>query len=171
MTCIRTIMFSASLVLLTAASTPALADSTATQGIVTGKVQMVGFRAMILKNAIAQNLSGMAVNLPDGRVQFVLQGDSKRIKEALDAIGMGTDKSADVKVATKSVDVDPKLKTFTVKDWTSTSRMISNKYDLVFKLRGDDSTISAKKASKEYHQILLDTLDDDDREKLADSGD
>jgi hypothetical protein len=68
---------------------------------VTGNDQHVGFRAMIMKQAIKYNLAGSAKNDKDNIVRFTLQGDASRIDAAA---------------------VDPALSTFTVIDWTSTSR-------------------------------------------------
>jgi acylphosphatase len=143
----------------------------ATSGTVSGTVQKVGFRALILKQAIELNLAGSAKNNDDGTVQFTLQGDKKRIGRALTAIGKGTKKSADVKVATSPATIDPALSTFTVIAWTSTSRHITNPYDLVFVLRADDTVISKKKAKDVYHQILKDTVKGDDLNKLGDDND
>ena len=143
----------------------------ATSGTVSGKVQKVGFRALILKQAIEFNLAGSARNNDDGTVQFTLQGDRKRIGRALTAISKGTKKSAEVKVSTSPATIDPALKTFTVVAWTSTSRNITNPYDLVFSLRADDTVISGKKAKGVYHQILRDTLKGDDLNKLGDDDD
>ena len=48
----------------------------AISGSVTGNDQHVGFRAMIMKQAIAYNLAGSAKNLPNDVVSFTLQGDA-----------------------------------------------------------------------------------------------
>jgi acylphosphatase len=149
---------------------PALAAEptpTAVSGQVSGKVQKVGFRAMILKQAICFNLAGSAQNHKDGTVEFVLQGDAARIKSALKIIARGTAKSSDVKVKTATTKVDAKLDTFTVVDWTSTSRNITTPYNLVFTLRKDDKKVSEKEAEKEYHKILEKTLSKEDRKKLG----
>jgi acylphosphatase len=120
--------------------------ATAVSGTVSGNVQQVGFRAMILKQAIANNLAGSAKNNDDGTVQFSLQGDSNRIDQAVAAITNGTKKSSDVKITTSPSTVDPALKTFTVIGWNSKSRGIDNHYDLVFSLRADNTTIKKKAA-------------------------
>lgn len=143
----------------------------AVSGVVTGKVQKVGFRAHILRQAIAFNLAGVAENQADGSVHFTLQGSGKRIEEALKAIAAGTDKSADVKVATKPAKPDPALKTFTVVAWTSTTRNITKPYNLVFTLREDGKTVTAKQANSVYHHILADTLEGEDLDKLTEHGD
>ena len=146
---------------------PARPTASAVSGQVSGKVQQVGFRALILKQAIRFNLAGTAKNNPDKTVAFVLQGDPGRIAEALKVIAKGTAKSSDVKVVTKPAEVDPKLKTFSVIGWTSTSRHITNPYDLVFALRKDGEMVSEKEAHKEYHQILKKTLNKEDRKKAG----
>ena len=58
-------------------------NTIAVSGKVTGKVQQVGFRALIQKQAIQYNLAGSAENSSDASVQFTLQGDNDRVKEAL----------------------------------------------------------------------------------------
>lgn len=138
----------------------------AISGIVSGKVQHVGFRAMILKQAIQYNLAGTAQNLDNGTVKFGLQGDGQRIEKAVAAIGQGTQKSSDVQVTTSPVPVDANLTNFTIIAWTSTSRHITNPYNLVFTLRADDSTVSEKEAKAVYHNILKSTLNPEDLQKL-----
>jgi len=157
---------------------PALrtADSANTEleaisGSVSGNVQKVGFRAMILKEAIEYNLAGSAKNNADGTVQFSLQGDEDRIDHAVKTIGKGTKKSSNVKVSTSPTTVDANLNKFTVIGWTSTSRHITNPYDLVFTLRANDGTISKKEAKEVYHEILRKTLKDEDLNKLGDDDD
>jgi acylphosphatase len=51
-------------------------------------------------------------------------------------------------------------------DWTSSSRNITNEYDLVFALRADDTAISPTDAKVVWHQILEKTLNADDLKKL-----
>jgi acylphosphatase len=123
-------------------------SQTAVSGTVTGKVQKVGFRALIQKQAIEYNLAGSTKNNSDKSVQFTLQGDSDRIKDALKAIRKGTKKSSNVNVSTSPASVNPNLKTFTIFDWTSQSRgILDHSYDLVFSLR-DPDTIATKKDVK-----------------------
>jgi len=143
----------------------------AVSGSVSGKVQKVGFRAMILKQAIEYNLAGSAKNNSDGTVQFSLQGDENRIDQAVIAIRKGTKKSSNVKVSISLTAVDPTLNRFTVMTWTSTSRHITNAYDLVFPLRTNDKMVSKKEAKQVYHEILRTTLKDEDLPKLGDDDD
>ncbi len=138
----------------------------AISGTVTGNDQHVGFRAMIMKQAIAYNLAGSAKNLPNDVVSFTLQGDEKRLKLAIAAIGAGTKKSSDIKVSTKPATVEPGLRAFTIDGWTSTTRNITKPYDLVFKLRSDDGQISPEDAKVVWGQILKSTLTGDDLKKL-----
>jgi acylphosphatase len=151
-----------------AAPSAAKDDLSAVAGLVSGNVQKVGFRAMILKAAIRYNLAGTAKNNADKTVAFILQGDPARIKAALKVIAKGTKKSSDVKVKTTKAKVDPKLKTFIVIGWTSTSRNITTPYDLKFTTRKDNKEVDEKEAKKAYHQILMDTLKGEDLKKAFD---
>jgi acylphosphatase len=135
---------------------------------VTGDDQQVGFRAMIMKQAIEYNLAGSAKNEANQTVHFTLQGDSDRLDLALAAIRAGTKKSSNIEVSTTQTAVDSGLSTFTIIDWTSTSRDITNRYTLVFTLRADDEVISKSEAKDVWHQILRTTLRGDDLQKLGD---
>ena len=57
---------------------------------VTGNDQEVGFRAMVMKQAIQYNLAGSAKNDANEIVWFTLQGDAGRIDKAVAAIREGT---------------------------------------------------------------------------------
>ena len=143
-----------------------MADNEAISGTVTGKDEGVGFRAMIMKQAIEFNLAGFAKNLPNDVVSFTLQGHAKRLPKAVAAIEQGTKRSADIKVVTKAATVDPALKGFTIYAWTSTTRNITNPYDLVFPLRGDDGKLDPADVKTVWHGILQSTLKGDDLNKL-----
>ncbi len=122
----------------------ASAQEEAITATVTGEaIQKVGFRAMIQKEAIMLNLAGAARNNPDGTVKVSLQGDKDRIDQVLAAIRAGSKKSSkDNTIAQVPAAVDPNLKSFTVFGWTSTTRNITNPYDLVFPLRSANDEIS-----------------------------
>ena len=126
------------------AADEARAHEDAITGVVSGRqIQKVGFRAMIEKHAIMLNLAGSARNNPDGTVSISLQGDKDRIGKALEAIRAGSKRSSnDNKVNVVNGPSDPNLKTFTVFGWTSTSRNITNPYDLIFHLRPTDDELS-----------------------------
>ena len=104
---------------------------------VSGDDQRVGFRAMVMKQAIEYNLAGVAKNEPNMIVRFTLQGDGKRIDKAIAAIDEGTKRSTGVRLSAGPAAIEPDLKTFTIVDWTSSSRQIANPYTLIFTLRPD----------------------------------
>jgi acylphosphatase len=129
----------------------------AVSATVSGNDQEVGFRALVMKQAIEYNLAGFAKN-----------GDPARIDAAITTIRKGTKKSSDIKVTTAPTAVDPALDEFTVDDWTSTSRNITNPYNLVFKLRANDEVLSKSEVHDVWHGILISTLKGEDLKKLGD---
>jgi acylphosphatase len=137
---------------------------------VTGDDQKVGFRAMVMKHAIEYNLAGIAKNEPNMIVRFALQGDGKRIDKAIAAIDEGTKRSKGVLVSPSPTAIEPGLKTFTIVDWTSSTRQITNPYTLIFTLRTDDGVISPDEAKTVWRGILRKTLKGEDLKKL-DAGD
>ena len=146
----------------------ASAEQQAVKGIVSGEaIQKVGFRAMIQKQAIMYNLAGAARNIPDGTVSISLQGDKQRIDRVLDAIRTGSKKSSQNNTISATDEaLDPALNTFTVFAWTSTTRNITNPYDLVFQLRPTDGDLSKKQASAVWNTIVESTLKGDDLAKF-----
>jgi acylphosphatase len=149
-------------------ASPANAEQQSITATVTGeRIQKVGFRAMIQKEAIMYNLAGFARNNPDGTVAVRLQGDKDRIEQTLAAIRAGNKKSSqDNTVSQVPAALEPDLKTFTVYQWTSTSRNITNPYDLVFNLRPGDNQISRKEAKAVWNDIAKSTLKGDDLAKF-----
>ena len=147
----------------------ASAQQEAITGAVSGKmIQKVGFRAMIQKQAIMYDLAGYARNVPDGTVSISLQGDKDRIDKALESIRVGSKRSSrDNTTSAANAALDPNLKTFTVYGWTSTSRNITNPYDLVFHLRPPNDEMSAKKAEVVWNTIAESTLKGDDLAKFT----
>jgi acylphosphatase len=152
--------------LLTAGA--ASAQQQAITATVTGAmIQKVGFRAMIQKEAIMYNLAGSARNNPDGTVTVSLQGDKERIDQTLAAVRAGSKKSSQNNTISQvSAAWDPNLKTFTVFAWTSTSRNITNPYDLVFSLRPSNDQISRHDAKAIWNNIAKSTLKGDDLAKF-----
>ena len=47
---------------------------------VSGRVQEIGYRARVIDMAIALGLKGMVVNLKDGRVKIVAEGEGEKLK-------------------------------------------------------------------------------------------
>ena len=58
-------------------------------GHVRGYVQGVGFRYFVRNLANRQGVSGYALNLADGRVEFLLQGDTDHIEQVIEQIRSG----------------------------------------------------------------------------------
>jgi len=58
-------------------------------GHVRGHVQGVGFRYFVHSVAHSHGLSGYALNLADGRVEFLLQGDTDHIEQVIEQIRSG----------------------------------------------------------------------------------
>ena len=146
----------------------AIAEQQAITGTVFGdKLQKVGFRAMIQREAIMYNLAGDARNNTDGTVSFSLQGDKDRIAKAVEAMRAGTKKSSIGNAVNEApTTFDSSLNTFTVVGWTSQSRDITTPYDLVFTLRIPDSVISKKDAKVVWNTIAEDALKGDDLVKF-----
>lgn len=143
-----------------------MSEKEAISGTVTGNDEHVGFRAMIMKQAIKYNLAGFAKNLPNDVVKFTLQGDAKRLTDAVATIQEGTKKSSNIKVSTTQETVDPALNAFTIYEWTSTSRNITDPYNLVFRLRPDDGKLAPADVKTVWHGILQSTLKGEDLQKL-----
>jgi acylphosphatase len=143
-----------------------MAGQEAIDATISGNVQGVGFRALIMKQAIEYNLAGSAENYADKTVHFILQGSREVMDKALAKIRLGTKKSSNVTVTVTAKPTDPNLKAFTIDGWTSQSRHIENKYNLAFNVRQGGGEISKDDAKAKWHQILEDTLTGDDLNKL-----
>lgn len=148
------------------AAVSTMAARGAIEATVTGNDQQVGFRALVMKQAIEYNLAGSAKNDANDIVHFTLQGDKRRIHSALGNIQKGTKKSSEIKITTAPTTIDLSLDAFTIVDWTSSSRNITNRYNLVFQLRANDAVISPANANAAWRQILKNTLNPDDLKKL-----
>jgi acylphosphatase len=59
------------------------------KGFVKGRVQGVGFRYFVRSSAQMQGLTGYAINLVDGRVEFLLQGEPAAIERVIEQIRRG----------------------------------------------------------------------------------
>ncbi len=59
------------------------------EGSVRGRVQGVGFRYFVLRQAQAEGLAGFVRNLADGRVEFLLSGDARAVERMLGKIEQG----------------------------------------------------------------------------------
>lgn len=56
---------------------------------VSGRVQGVSFRAFTRQQALQHDVAGWAKNLPDGRVEVMLQGLPDNVHRVLDALRQG----------------------------------------------------------------------------------
>jgi len=59
------------------------------RGYVRGHVQGVGFRYFVRNLANKHGLGGYALNLADGRVEFMLQGEAESVAQAIEQIRSG----------------------------------------------------------------------------------
>lgn len=59
------------------------------KGFVSGRVQAVGFRYHVMRHAQFEQLAGYVRNLPDGRVEFLLQGETERVARVIEKIRLG----------------------------------------------------------------------------------
>lgn len=58
--------------------------------VVSGKVQAVAYRAFVETSAVELGLAGYVVNLPDGTVEVVAQGDPSVLKEFVEYLHEGS---------------------------------------------------------------------------------
>lgn len=75
-------------------------DERSIRGYVSGRVQGVGFRYFVQRSALDAGVGGYVRNLPDGRVEFRLQGPPGAVGRVLADIrrGPGYAKVSDVQV-------------------------------------------------------------------------
>ncbi len=59
------------------------------KGWVAGRVQGVGFRYFVQRCAEPAGLTGYARNLPDGRVEVLLQGPTSRVQQVMQQVRQG----------------------------------------------------------------------------------
>ncbi|MGB5326974.1 MAG: acylphosphatase [Gammaproteobacteria bacterium] len=61
------------------------------RGLVSGRVQGVGFRYFVMRHAQAEKVCGYVRNLNDGRVEFLLQGEADSVSRVIGHIRVGPD--------------------------------------------------------------------------------
>ncbi len=59
------------------------------RAIVSGRVQMVGFRAFVSRNASALDLTGYVRNLDDGSVEVVAEGEKEKLDKLISFLWRG----------------------------------------------------------------------------------
>ena len=65
------------------------ADGVRVRAVVHGRVQMVGFRAFVIRHAGDAGLSGTVRNLPDGTVEVVFEGPPGAMEGMVDLLHRG----------------------------------------------------------------------------------
>ena len=73
------------------------------KGLVSGRVQGVGFRYFVMRQAEVAGLSGYVCNLGDGRVEFLLQGSRDAVNGVIDQIHLGPRYSQVVEVSLENL--------------------------------------------------------------------
>lgn len=81
---------------------------------VTGKVQGVYYRQNTMETAKAHGVTGWVRNLPDGRVEAVLEGDESSVKSVIEWCKAGPPDAQVQKVDTKFENFTGKLSEFTI---------------------------------------------------------
>ncbi|MCP4391244.1 MAG: acylphosphatase [Gammaproteobacteria bacterium] len=85
------------------------------KGLVCGRVQGVGFRCFVLRHAQAERLGGYVRNLPDGRVEFLLQGDVAAVSLVIEHIRRGPTYAHVDEVSLDDIDAVDELSKFTIR--------------------------------------------------------
>lgn len=80
-------------------------EITAVKGWVSGRVQGVGFRYFVRRNAMALGISGSAINLIDGRVEIVASGDAEAVASLQTAVARGPTLSSVDSVVWETLDL------------------------------------------------------------------
>ena len=76
------------------------------KGLVSGRVQGVGFRYFVRRKAMALGISGSAINMRDGRVQVIAVGERDAIKYLKESVAKGPTLSSVDEVEWESIDDD-----------------------------------------------------------------
>ena len=87
----------------------------ARQLTISGTVQGVGFRASALREATRiAGLRGWVRNLPDGRVEILVQGDQSKVAELVEWSYSGPPSAHVLKVEVEEARIDPGLQAFEI---------------------------------------------------------
>lgn len=85
------------------------------KGFVSGRVQGVGFRYFVRRQAEDEHLGGYVRNLPDGRVEFLLQGDSDALERVIERIRRGPSFARVSELVIDEIDVSENLTEFIIR--------------------------------------------------------
>lgn len=81
---------------------------------ISGFVQGVGFRYFVKQNARKIGVTGWVRNLPDGRVEALVQGNEEKVKELISACSKGPFLSEVRDVVVEWEELQDKLQEFSV---------------------------------------------------------
>ena len=82
--------------------------------LVSGRVQGVGFRWFVAREAESRGLAGWTRNLPDGRVEVLAQGEPDVVRELAGTLARGPSAARVERVHESEAAVDPDLTGFDV---------------------------------------------------------
>ncbi|MFT4607832.1 MAG: acylphosphatase [Urechidicola sp.] len=85
------------------------------KGYVEGRVQGVGFRYFVKNNANQLNVAGYAKNLPDKRVEFVLQGEQTAVTSLLQEINGGPSMASVKSLNSQVLETDEHYQNFSIR--------------------------------------------------------
>lgn len=83
-------------------------------GLVSGRVQGVGYRLFVRSSARTLGIAGWVRNLPDGRVELSAQGTEAALEDFEDALWAGPPLSKVQSLEIDREDPDPRLAEFVV---------------------------------------------------------
>lgn len=83
--------------------------------LISGRVQGVGFRWFVERQAVELGVDGYVRNLADGRVEVLVQGDEKVIETFCESLKQGPAFSRTDELFKKPVVVDPELRGFRIR--------------------------------------------------------
>lgn len=81
---------------------------------VTGKVQKVGFRWYVWKNAVRIGLTGWVKNMPDGSVLLEAQGNAEAMADFLSLVKRGPKTGSVDQMEIKEIKLSPKETEFVI---------------------------------------------------------
>ena len=79
-----------------------------------GRVQGVGFRYYVSRQASAESVCGYVSNLADGRVEFLLQGEKSAIARMLELIRQGPSYSRVTDLDYQAAEIDAGRREFRI---------------------------------------------------------
>lgn len=82
--------------------------------LVSGRVQGVGFRYHARKEAQALSIAGWVRNLPDGRVELMIQGEESALEALVAWCRRGPDRGFVTSLEMEELPIDPTLSGFKV---------------------------------------------------------